>query len=90
MVFRWTVTLTDDPLCESVFSVTLELPSLNDSIVPEVGFADAIGIEEKTLKIMRIARLTEREALACARARVRGISTADNLRGLCRLRRMNQ
>ena len=84
------VTLTGEAVWESVFNTTLELPSLKFSIVPEVGFADAIGIAEKTLKIIRIARLTEREALACARARVRGIGPADNLRGLCRLRRDNQ
>ena len=70
-----------------VFTSTLELPSANVSIVPEVGFAEAIGRVEKQLKTINKASITEREALACAGARVRGIAPADNIRGLCRLRR---
>ena len=70
-----------------VFTSTLELPSANVSIVPEVGFAEAIGMVEKQLKTINKASMTEREALACAGARVGGIGPADNIRGLCRLRR---
>ena len=69
-----------------VFTSTLELPSANVSIVPDE-FAVAIGIDEKQLKTNNNARMTEREALACTGARVRGIGPADNIRGLCRLRR---
>ena len=70
-----------------VFTSTLELPSANVSIVPEPEFPEAIGIAEKVLNIIINARITEREALACTGARVRGIAPADNIRGLCRLRR---
>ena len=69
-----------------VFTSILELPSANVSIVPE-GLAEAIGMYEKQLKTIKIASVTEREALACAGARVGGIGPADNIRGLCRLRR---
>jgi hypothetical protein len=44
-------------------------------------------MDEKQLKTINRASITEREALACAGARVRGIGPADNIRGLCRLRR---
>ncbi len=70
-----------------VTTSTLELPSANVSIVPEVGFAVANGIDENRLKTINNARITEREALACAGVRVRGIGPSDNNRGLCRLRR---
>ena len=71
----------------SVATETLELPSANVSIVPEDGSAVANGIDEKRLKTINNARITEREALACAGVRVRGIDPSDNIRGLCRLRR---
>ena len=70
-----------------VLTVILELPSANVSIVPEPEFAEAIGIAEKVLNIIISASMTERVALACTGVRVRGIVSADNIRGLCRLRR---
>jgi len=70
-----------------VLTSTLELPSANVSIVPDAGSADAIGKDENVLKTINNARMNEREALACAGVRVRAIGTADNIRGLCRLRR---
>ena len=69
-----------------VLTVILELPSANVSMVPEPKFAEAIGIAEKVLNIIN-ASMTERVALACTGVRVRGIVPADNIRGLCRLRR---
>ena len=69
-----------------VFTWMLELPTANVSIVPD-GSAEAIGMYEKQLKTINRASITEREALACAGARVGGIGPADNIRGLCRLRR---
>ena len=65
----------------------LELPSANVSIVPEPELAEAIGVAEKVLNIIINASMTERVALACTGVRVRGIVSADNIRGLCRLRR---
>ena len=85
--FRLTLKFTVVGDCVLVFTSTLELPSANVSIVPELGFAETIGIDEKQLKIINNASVTEREALACAGVRVRGIGPADNIRGLCRLRR---
>ena len=70
-----------------VLTVILELPSANVSIVPEPELAEAIGIAEKVLNIIINASMTERVALACTGVRVRGIVSADNIRGLCRLRR---
>ena len=70
-----------------VLTVILELPSANVSMVPEPKFAEAIGIAEKVLNIIINASMTERVALACTGVRVRGIVPADNIRGLCRLRR---
>ena len=87
VVFLMTVKFTGDELCVSVATSTLVLPSANVSMVPVTGSAETIGSEENTLRTINNARMTEREALACAWARVGGIGPADHIRGLCRLRR---
>ena len=87
VVFLMIVRLTGEGVCVLVATSTLVLPSAKVSIVPERGSADPMGIDENTLKTINRARMAEREALACAGARVRGIGPADNIRGLCRLRR---
>ena len=74
----------------SVSKSILELPSANVSMVPEVGSAVTKLVDAKRLKTIKIARLTEREALACARVHVRGIEPADDNRGLSRLRRKHR
>ena len=87
VVFLKMVRLTGEGVCVLVVTSTLVLPFAKVSIVPERGSADPMGIEENTLRTINRARMAEREALACACGRTGGIDPADNIRGLCRLRR---
>jgi len=87
VVFLRIVKLTGEGDCVLVSTSTLVLPSAKVSIVPERGSADPIGIDENTLRTINMARKAERVALACAWGRTGVIGPADNIRGLCRLRR---
>ena len=81
------VRLAGDGAWVLVGTSTLRLPSAKVTMVPVTGSADAIGTDENTLRTINRARIAEREALACAWGRAGVIDPADNIRGLCRLRR---
>ena len=87
VVFLRMVKLTGEGDCVSVATSTLVLPFAKVSIVPKSGSADPIGIEENTLRTISSTRIAEREALVRVCGRTGAIGPADNIRGLCRLRR---
>ena len=63
VVLRCNVRFTVEVDVESVCNVTLLLPSANVSMTPDVGLAEAIGVEANKLDTINNARITERVAL---------------------------